>query len=81
MTATAEQIRRHRNDYADYVRGLRIDGYEWSARGDQIDYEVVQEFPCEECGGDCRYEAWRRAQPRGYRALSVCRQCGYTWEL
>lgn len=71
----------HRTDYSDMVWGLQIDGYTRSERLNDIDLDVAQRMPCAECGGRCRYEAWRRREPRGYRALSICRECGYAHEF
>lgn len=71
----------HRSDYADMIWGLQIDGYQRSSRLNEIDAEVIAELGCDECGGPQRYEAWRRQSPRGYRALSICRDCGAVNEV
>lgn len=71
----------HRNDYADMIWGLQIDGYQRSARLNEIDAAVIAELGCDVCGGTCRYEAWRRQSPRGYRALSICQECGCVNEV
>ena len=67
--------------YRQFMHELLYDGFSFSLTANQIDMEVAQETPCPECGGTCRYEAWRRTDPRGYRAVSVCGDCQAAYEF
>lgn len=48
--------------------------------GQEIDREVAEEFPCEKCGGECRYES-RSGEP--FRSFAICKdkECGHEIEF
>ena len=50
----------------------------------EIDREVAEETPCEDCGGKCVYESKFYTGDDGqehYRAFAVCLECGKRWEF
>lgn len=56
-----------------------LEGYAETMETD-IDREVAETHPCENCGGDCRFEG--RTNGRGsYRAFSVCETCDHVVEF
>lgn len=53
---------------------------EWSPFFEPVDANLVNETPCDKCGGKCFYRGFVKERPAGkllrYKAFSVCRVCG-----
>lgn len=55
-----------------------LEGYD--STFNHIDNVVANETPCDECGGNCRYEG-RTNYKGSYRAFSVCNACDHVVEF
>lgn len=61
------------------VNSGELDGYNETMET-SIDREYAETTPCEECGGECRFEGLTNGR-NSYRCFSVCNTCGRVLEF
>lgn len=81
-TLTEECTDKFAHNLAELIFEMQDKGYECkapSAEAYRIDQEVSTEYTCDRCGGQLFYQPFTK--PGGYRAFTVCEQCGDVQEF